>query len=205
MTETQLTEQLHRLADGIEAPPGGGADDLARGRARLRRRRTTIAGGALAVVVAAGAAWSAVGADGPAPVADAPDLAPAGPPADLPDRLQERIDALADGSRSREDELPAITVRQLRWVTDVLMDRVSGPLGWLSVGTYDTWAASGADGCPQGWACEDARVRGADRARWAEAGTVHQLAVEIAGTVHLFTLDGADERPTELAWGDTRP
>ena len=44
MTENQLTEEIHRLAGGIDAPPTDVAGDLARGRARLRRRRTTVAG-----------------------------------------------------------------------------------------------------------------------------------------------------------------
>lgn len=205
MTEAQLTEQIHRLAEGLEAPPGDADGDLVRGRARLRRRRTTLAGGVLTVALAGGLAWSALDTDSAPPVAGEPATIQPGAPADLRDDLEARVRELAAPTRSREDELPAITVRQLRWITDALVDRVSGPLGWLSVGTSDSWQASGAEACPRGWTCEDAQVRGADRARWAEAGTVHQLAVEVDGHVHLFTLNGADERPAEVAWGGTRP
>ncbi|GAA4809776.1 hypothetical protein ACFQ0K_14675 [Nocardioides caeni] len=210
MTETQLTERIHQLAEELPAPPWGVAGDLARGRARLRRRRTTLAGGALALAVAGGAAWTAVVGDGTGtPPVTSQDRAPAAPadlpadlPADVPADLDARIQDLAVRPRTREEQLPAITVRQLQDIADVLMSRVQGPVGWLSVSVSDGWRASGADTCPQGWACEDARVRGADRARWAEAGTVHQLAVEVDGNVHVFTLDSEDQRPSAVAWDD---
>lgn len=210
MTETQLTDELHRFAEGIDDPAGAIEGDLARGRARLRRRRTALAGGAAAVALAGGLVWSAVDTDRAPSVAVAPDLAPldvapAGPPAQVVSDLEARIRDLAGRTGTREDELPAITLNQLQAVTDALQERVPGPLGWLSVGTFDSWRAAGAGTCPQGWACEDARVRGAYRARWAESGAVHQLAVDFGGGIHLFTLNGADERPAEVAWGERRP
>lgn len=205
MTETRLTEQLHRLAEEVAVPPGGADGDVARGRARLRRRRTTLAGGALVVACAGGLAWSAVDLGTTPTRPEAPSVASPAPAADRARDLEALVNDLARGTRSREDQLSSITLRQLRAVTDALRERVSGPIGWLSVGAFDSWHRSGADTCPPGWTCAAARVRGADRARWAEAGTVHQLAVDLDGSVHVFTLNGADERPAEVAWGDARP
>ncbi|WP_408896666.1 hypothetical protein ACJ5H2_17255 [Nocardioides sp. R1-1] len=196
MSETLLSERITALADDIAAPATAPYDDLVRGRRRVRRRRARVAAGTLVVVTGA----VAVGALVPGP--GAPDRVatdPAGrrphqPTAVEPERLVDRITSL------RRDRGHAITVRDLQAVSDAMAEGLAGPLGWLSVGAAPSWQAAGADTCPAGWTCADATVRGADRARWAHAGTVHQLAVDFDGRVDVFTVNQVDARPAEVAW-----
>lgn len=197
-----LTERLHLLADGAPLPGTPPADDLRRGRRRLRARRVAATGGATALAAAlAGVALGTVPGEQarePAPRPAERSVADRPAPRAAQDSLAERVEALADGGD--DGDKGVIRLDHLRYVSDTLRDRVAGPVGWLSVGTATSWRSVGADRCPAGWTCEAARVRAADRARWAWSGTVRQLAVAFDGTVHVFTLNTADERPAEVAW-----
>lgn len=198
MNDTVLDERIHALAAAIPAPVVPAYDDLLRGRRlRQRRRRAGIAAGsvAAAAVVVAGVALGAAPSDRAAD----PEPRPLQPAAALP-VPEARDGALVQQLDRLGGEEGSITVRELRAVADALVDRISGHLGWLSVGAADSWQATGADTCPAGWTCEDAAVRGADRARWAESGTVHQLVVDLDGRVSLFTVNQADARPSDVAW-----
>lgn len=197
-----LGERLHLLTDDAPLPGTAPADDVRRGRRRLRARRLAVAGGATALAAAlAGVVLGTVPAEraqDPAPqpadrtVADRPSSRTA------EGALAERVEALSDGGDGGDGAV--IRLDRLQQVSDAIGARVAGPVGWLSVGTAASWRSLGADRCPTGWTCETARVRGADRARWAESGTVRQLAVAFDGTVHVFTLNAEDARPAEVAW-----
>lgn len=196
-----LTERLHQLTDAAPLPGTVPADDVRRGRRRLRTRRAAGAGGATALAAAlAGVLLGTVPAEraqDPAPRPAEPTVADRPAPRTVQDSLAERVEALGvrgDGGDGR------IRLDRLQYVSDTLRARVAGPVGWLSVGTAASWRSVGADRCPDGWTCEAARVRGADRARWAESGTVRQLAVAFDDTVHVFTLNTEEERPAEVAW-----
>ena len=59
-TEDLLEERLHRLADGIDAPPTPYAADLSRGRRARHRRHAAVTGTALGVALIASAGAAAV-------------------------------------------------------------------------------------------------------------------------------------------------
>lgn len=196
-----LTERLHLLADDAPLPGTPPGDDLRRGRRHLRGRRLAVAGGAALAAALGGAVLGAAPgeqAHDPAPQPAEQTVADRPVPGTAQESLADRVDSLRADSGGGDQG--AIRLDHLRHVSDALQDRVSGHVGWLSVGTSSSWRAVGADRCPTGWTCESARVRGADRARWAESGTVLQLAVAFDGTIHVFTLNTEDERPAEVAW-----
>lgn len=197
-----LSERLHLLADDAPLPGTPAADDVRRGRRRLRARRLAGAGGATALAAAlAGVVLGTVPAEqaqDPAPQPAERTVADRPAPRAVQNSLAERVEALSDGGDGGDKAV--IRLDRLQHVSDTLRTRLAGPVGWLSFETATSWRSVGADRCPNGWACEAARVRGADRARWAESGTVHQLAVAFAGTIHVFTFNTEDERPAEVAW-----
>lgn len=211
MTESQLTEQIHRLAEGLDAPPGDAAGDLVRGRARLRRRRTTFAGGALAVAIAGGAAWSVLD-PGSRPVADPALPAASGSGAD---ELSRRVDALAQQPGSREWERLSIPKGSFEATLDVLRQHADPSMSRIVAMTADRdWPTVVPTTCPAPWTCSDTSVDGASRARLAEADGIAQLAAEFPeGTLVLtvaadggfpaLAFGGVD--PDRIKWDDGRP
>lgn len=196
----EIDERIAALTAHAPVPETPVADDVRRGRRRLRARRAVAWGGATAVAASAALAGVALG-DRPGeqardrtPVAVVPpEVAP--PPSGA-DRFAE-LGALleADG---RSDAV--FTLQELRDLTDTVERRFGRTGRWHAVETTRSWAAAGAGACPSGWACADLRVRGADRARTAQSGGVRQVAVDFGGDVLVLTIASGDVSPKDLAW-----
>ncbi len=192
LDERLLTERLHRLAAhpgpadlaGLAAHP---ADDVRRGRTRLRRTRWAAAGGATAAVAAlstgvlALAGTGGLGTTTPDREAPAPVAAPPAP-REQPRLPQEvRVPEAAQGGLAaalREapgarddwaDDLAAMGAVLDGQVVDVMQ---------LGIGDLPSWQGAGVADCPDTWTCDDVQVAGASKARSATRGPVTQLVAE---------------------------
>lgn len=204
LEERLLADHLHRVADRAPVPTTPVADDVRRGRGRLRRRRALVAAGSAAVVALTAGGFALVGGgteqrSAEPPVADGP--VEGGLEAGVPDGVPAREPLVRQLESLRDEGDPAITLAELSAMTEVLQDRLRGDrVLWFRVGRGTSWDAVGGDVCPSGWTCEDVTVDGASRAVFARSGTVRQLVVELPGDAVVLTFNTVDERPTELAY-----
>ncbi|NHA00474.1 hypothetical protein G5V59_11725 [Nocardioides sp. W3-2-3] len=174
----EIEERLAALAQDAPLPGGAVADDVRRGRQRLRARRLAVTGGVVAAAVVAGLAWS-----GPASEpADRQAVEP--PPATKPalaavvDGLTRAADDDGDGSVDAS-EMIALAQRSQP-------GRKGGTVFRFDTGTQ--WATVVGRPCPPGWTCGPATLPGADRAAVAVSRDFTQVAAAYGDDVYVITL-----------------
>lgn len=198
-----LTERLHLLADEAPLPGTSPADDIARGRTRVRRRRTAIAGAMVATCAATGVVWTVAG-EGPGRAADpAPPVAGTGP-ADrrAGDELADRVVELGEQPGSREWELLAIPEDAVRATVAVLQQHADPSMyRILALGAGEDWADLVPGACPAQWTCSPVTVDGAGQAMLAETDDVVQVAAKFAEGSIVVTIAADDVHDVALAYG----
>ncbi|MFC5728674.1 MULTISPECIES: hypothetical protein [Nocardioides] len=202
-----LTERLHHLCDAAPVPPTAPADDVRRGRRRLRRNRVlAIAGTATAVAVLAGAGFAATGSTSTAdrtaepPVAGQPVPERSVPQGEIDEaQLAEILTGLAEQAEAEAGA--SLTLDKLQAMVDVVKANPSNPtMRRVAIDGARSWRSAGAAGCPANWTCKDVAVEGASRARWAASGAVWQLVVDFPSGVVILTGNAASERAADLAY-----
>lgn len=196
-----LTERLHHLGDAAPVPPTAPADDVRRGRRRLRRNRVlAVAGTATAVAALAGVGFAVTGST--STTADRAAAPPAaGQPAPEGDTDEARLagvlvgEVVESGGEYRIAYLLA---------TAAVIEKEMGDRPWatLGVGEAPSWKASGAPDCPAGWTCEAADVKGASRAKLATDGTVSQVVAKFPKQVLVLSLS-TERGSTQRAYTST--
>jgi hypothetical protein len=210
LIDTDLAARLAHLTDAAPVPAVPTADDVRRGRGRLRRRRLARAGAGgttLAVAAVTGLALgvpagqqAAAPAPGPASQA-APPVQPQAPHSAPRDEVAAKVEALA---RTPGDA--GVTLAQMLAMSEVLDDDLGGGQTMhLSIGTPDSWQEAGADRCAAGWDCRDVDVADASRAKVASAGATSQVIAEFPQGIAVLSFTTADAFPATLAFRDPNP
>lgn len=174
----EIDERLAALAQHAPLPGAALADDVRRGRKRLRARRLAATGGVAAAAVVAGLAWSGPTSE------PAERRAVEQPPATEP-ALAAVVDGLAraaddDGDGTVEaGEMIALAQRSQP-------GRKGGTVFRFDTGTR--WAAVVGRPCPAGWTCGPATLSGADRAAVAVSRDFTQVAAAYGDDVYVITL-----------------
>ncbi|WP_436700212.1 hypothetical protein [Nocardioides sp. BYT-33-1] len=213
LIDTDLAARLAHLTDAAPVPAVPTADDVRRGRGRLRRRRLARAGAGgttLAVAAVTGLALGVPGgqqAAAPAPGPAAQVAPPVQPQAPQAPRSAPR-DAVAakapDLARAPGDA--GVTLAQMLAMSEVLDDDLGGGQTMhLSIGTPDSWQEAGADRCAAGWDCRDVDVADASRAKVASAGATSQVIAEFPQGIAVLSFTTADAFPATLAFRDPNP
>lgn len=179
-----IDERLAALAQHAPLPGAAVADDVRRGRQRLRTRRLATTGGAAVAAVVAGLAWGGTTSEpadrravdrtpatGQAPVTD-PTLAK------VVDGLARTADDDGDGTVDAT-EMIALAQRSRP-------GRRGGTVFRFDSGTR--WAAVVGRPCPAGWTCGPATLPGADRAAVAVSADFTQVAAAYGDDVYVITL-----------------
>ena len=112
--ETDLIERLHAVAEGFEMPPTPMADDVGRGRRRMRRNRVLVAGATAAVVafIAVGgglAAGTLGGSDRLSPIGEPTTPSPS------PTMAQQSAEPSPGSDEFIENELRKILTQVPNW------------------------------------------------------------------------------------------
>ncbi|WP_418057974.1 hypothetical protein [Pimelobacter simplex] len=208
MNDTDLlTDRLHHLSDRAPVPPVAPAEDVRRGRGRLRRRRLAAVAGTAAVAVTIGGV--ALTGGGPGAVTSVDPAAPAAPAAPVAPPAAQDLRSLVDelrvgGVRSGEVGPDDLTVVDLSALAAVI-ESVHGIERYrhVAIAHAPSWRWAGATDCAAGWTCEPLAIDGARRARTATDGTTSQVVAQFPRSVVIISFSDADDFPAELAYGRT--
>lgn len=213
MTTDSLDDRLHELALSADVPVVTPADDLARGRARLRRQRVTSGGAALATAAVIGLTAAIVGGgdgspSGTPPVAEqstamdpTPSPAPAEPttPPPVPADRRDADQLLDDWRQVVADHLDPRNRHLDRTVTNVQSGSGLGTkLGWSNpgqqgLGEVQLFVSADFESqwylwCDASQQCQDVTVGGIDAKVLEEGGTTH-VGVNHGGFVVAVSVD----------------
>lgn len=185
VNDSDLVERLHAVAGGFQMPPTPPADDVSRGRRRVRRNRAVVVGAAVAAVTVIIGVTATVG--GQDRVEPAPVEQPNRPP------NSEGIFANIQGwivySGGREGIWAVNPSGPLDQEPKLVTDRTGEPLGWSSDGTK--LLIGRTDGVHTGYNSEY------DLVVLKDDGTEHQIAT------NEFLLDGSISRDgSEVVYAD---
>lgn len=209
LIDTDLAARLYHLTDGAPVPVVPTAEDVRRGRGRLRRRRLARVGASSTTLAAATVTGLALGVPGgQQAAAPAPDPVVQEAPAAQAPQAAPR-DAVAAEVQDLARSAPGgagVTLAQMLAMTDVLDDDLGGGRTMhLSIGTPASWQGAGADQCAAGWDCRDVDVADASRAKVAAKDATTQVIAEFPDGIAVLSFTGADEFPADLAFRDPNP
>ncbi|MCR1786530.1 hypothetical protein KVF89_28610 [Nocardioides carbamazepini] len=212
LIDTDLAARLYHLSDGAPVPTVATADDVRRGRGRLRRRRLARVGAGgttLAVATVTGLALGVPGTQqaAPAPTAQQPPAvqAPQQAPRQVPQQAPGEAVAAKVEALARTQGHAVVRLDQLLAMSSVLEDDFGRETTQLAIGASVTWQGAGADECPAGWDCRDADVADASRAKVASDDTTTQVIAEFPQGVVILSFTTADAFPADLAYRDPSP